>query len=287
MEDTYQGHSDSGGGTAVLESPQDSPTSGADDSSSVSTIADSSSEGASSSGSAKAEPGPVPYPRFNEVDTKYQRLRWAETYKPEEVQQRFELANWIDRDPVGFRNWFDAQLRNRGILGQPTQTATDDKPETVPGPDYQYRDEAGNVQQFYSGPQLQKVVAYLENKFSQKVQPFEQFLGAQQTHARAQQDAQRMLQEARSWDYFADFETDIYQAMSADKRLSLEGAYRKVVIPQIKERERQTLLAELKDKSGATTTSPSTTQPQGSEDLSKLSLQSLFKREMRKRGIGA
>ncbi len=290
MADDYttSGDTSGDGSTAVLDAPPASESTSTESSTSVGTTADAPP------GDATPEPtsiSPVPYERFDDVNQRYQRLKWAETYDPQAVQQRWQLTEWLDRDPQGFHNYLTTQLRNAGYLQQqpptphaPQQTA---QPDTMPAPDYQYRDEQGNVQQFYSAGRMQQLVGFLENKITQRMAPLEEHIGAQQTTWRAQQDAQRILEDAATWPHFSEFKGQIGAAMAQDRRLSIEGAYRRVVIPEIRNRERQNLLAELKTKTGATTTSPSSAQPAGSEDNSKLSLQQLFAREMRRRGMGS
>lgn len=72
-------------------------------------------------------------------------------------------------------------------------------------------------------------------------------------------DVQRQLADARTWEQFAENETEIGKALEAYPQLSLEGAYRYVVIPKLKaERNtmRQELMAEVK-KAPTSTSAPS------------------------------
>lgn len=292
MADEYSTSGDtSGGGTAVLDAPPASSASESE-SASVGTTTDTqeSGVGGDDSGSAQQFPS-VSYDRFNEVNTRLGKLKWAETLDRQAVENLRAFDQRFNQDPIATYRWLGEQLAMRGYQVSPQQQAQPApqqvaQPDTLPGPDYQYRDEQGNVQQFYSAGQLQKVVSFLENKLTQRMAPLEQHIGSQQMHMRAQQEAQGILAEAETWPHFGEFKTDIWQEMANDRRISLETAYRRVVMPAIRERERQALLAELREKPGATTASPSAAQPQGSEDLSKMSLQSLFSREMRKRGLG-
>jgi hypothetical protein len=55
------------------------------------------------------------------------------------------------------------------------------------------------------------------------------------------------IEEARTWEGFGDNEAEIVQALKNDQRLSLEGAYRKVVLPKLKsawEQEKTRLVPE-------------------------------------------
>lgn len=199
------------------------------------------------------------------------------------------LADWIDRDPVGFQAYFNAQLQRYGYAQPQHQQApqSPQQPQTLPGPDYQYRDEQGNIQQFYSAGRMQQALQFMEQRILQQMAPVQNYVGSLQQQTQAQNEAQQILNEAESWPHFADYKSEIAQAMANDKRLSIEGAYRKVVMPNVKNATRQELLTELRQKPGATTTSPASAQPQQSDDLSKLSLPQLFAREMRKRGMGS
>lgn len=96
---------------------------------------------------------------------------------------------------------------------------------------------------------------------------------------------QNQIAEARTWQGFTDNEQEIVQALRADQRLSLEGAYRKVVVPklvaareaqqndeaQLKAKYRAEILEELRRAPAASSAPtrvmrPSPT-PQGSRNL--------------------
>lgn len=292
MADEYSTSGDtSGGGTAVLDASPASSASESDSPTSVGTTSDAGEDSGVGSDHGLANEPLIPKSRFDEANTRYQRLKWAEAVDRQQVESLRAFDQRFNQDPIATYRWLGEQLAMRGYqLQGPQQTQPHvqqpQNPDTLPGPDYQYRDEQGNVQQFYSAGQLQKVVAFVENKIGQRVAPLEQHISTQQVQWRAQQDAQRMLADAETWPHFGEFKQAIWQEMANDGRISLETAYRKAVIPAIRDRERQALLAELREKPGATTASPSSAQPQGSEDLSKLPISQLFAREMRKRGLG-
>ena len=95
--------------------------------------------------------------------------------------------------------------------------------------------------------------------------------GPIQQEWQAQQQLQQMvpviqgqIAEARKWEKFNENEADIVKALQADSRLSLEGAYRQVVVPKLttdrdklRQEMRQDILRELK-KAPASTSAPAT-----------------------------
>lgn len=290
MADEYSTSGDtSGGSTAVLDAPPASSASDSDGSTSVGTTADTDQSGAAAS-TGSAEPS-IPKSRFDSINTNYQRLKWAEQYRQQEIENLVAFDRRFAEDPVSAYQWLGHQLRARGIQipqGQP-QTAPQAQPQQQAqlGPDYQYVDpQTGAKSVWFSPERVQQLLEAYDKRLDERFAPLEQREAARDLHARAQSDAQRILSEAESWEGFAENKAAIWQEMANDGRISLETAYRRVVVPIIRDSARQALLAELREKPTATTASPSSAQPQGSEDLSKLSLQSLFSREMRRRGLG-
>jgi hypothetical protein len=105
------------------------------------------------------------------------------------------------------------------------------------------------------------------------------------------------IEEARTWEGFTDNEAEIAQALKSDQKLSLEGAYRKVVLPKLRaawegekaklvpERNklREEILAELKAAPRSTavpsisTKATPTTGPKSLEDIITEQIQSLKK----------
>ena len=103
----------------------------------------------------------------------------------------------------------------------------------------------------------------------------------------ARQEAQGLIKEAEAWPYFNDYVGDIYKELERDKRLSLEGAYRRIVFPQIERRARESVVAEIRTRANAGTgTNPASPSPASTAELRKLPLKELFRREMAKRGLG-
>ena len=89
-----------------------------------------------------------------------------------------------------------------------------------------------------------------------------------------------MLQEAwTSWAHFPQFAKDILSELQKDKRLSLEGAYRRIVVPKIKELERKAMADELRRNVNAGSRNPASSSPMTHEEESKLPMSELLRRE--------
>lgn len=76
----------------------------------------------------------------------------------------------------------------------------------------------------------------------------------------------------RSWPGFAEGQDDMLQALQVDPRMTLEGAWRKVVVPKMaadRDRMRQKVLAELNGKPRSTATAPATPVPTAVDDAPK------------------
>jgi hypothetical protein len=262
---------DTGGSTAVADSPPAQPSTAA------------SSAGASDQpvdGDQSAQPGPIPYERFKQVNEGYQKLRWAEQYDPSIVEQRQRFFQWLDTDPVGAHNYLTDYLTRAGALQQQqAQQPNDGRPQpdvVVP--------ETG--QKFYSAEAAEKLAKWqAEQLINERVGPLERSL--QQVEAdryteRARAQARSAILEAETWPYYKDHEGEILKAMEADKRLSLEGAYRRVVLPNIRTLERKAVLAEMNQKPSASTVNPGSKSAASRQDLTKKSWGELLRMELGK-----
>lgn len=94
------------------------------------------------------------------------------------------------------------------------------------------------------------------------------------------------IAEAQTWPMFTENEAEITQVLESDKKISLEGAYRKVVFPKLaldRDKMRQSILAEVKAAPqstavGSTTKSsvrPTTSGPRSLEEIISESIQSM------------
>jgi hypothetical protein len=226
--------------------------------------------------------GPIPYQRFKEVNDKYGSLRWAEAYQPETVQRQKQFFDWLDSDPVGAHEYLTGYLKRNGILREPAPPPA--QGDGRPQPDVVVP-ETG--QRFYSAEAAEKLAKWqaeqiVNDRFTpveQQLQQYEQ----ERVYAQAQQAAQGQLGEADTWPHFKGNERDILAAMEADNRLSLEGAYRKVVFPRLRELERKAIVAETQQKAQAGTVNPGAVAATSKTPLNKLSMQELFRREFNKR----
>ena len=271
MLDSSSAGDSSSGGTALADGGSPAST-GPVESSSSGTIDQAT-------GSPDQAPGPVPYDRFSEVNTKYSTLKWAEGLHPERVQQQQRFFQWLDTDPEGAFKYMEDYLTRAGALKRAQQAASPE--DTRPQPDVVVP-ETG--QKFYSAEAAERLSQWIAK---QSVQPLEQRLQSIEgnvAHGRAAARAQAEIAEASSWPYFSDHIADISKAMDADGRLSLEGAYRRVVMPRIKQLERDAVLKEINQKSQASTVNPGSRTAAQSQNPAKLSWAETFRRELNKRG---
>jgi hypothetical protein len=282
---------DSGaGGTGTGTPGGGSPTSGTTDPAAGGSPA---STGTGQSGDNNT-PGPVDYARFKEVNDKYAKLTWAESHDQNEVDQATRLYRWFDTDPEGAYEYLTGVMRRQGHLKAPAQPASQvpqgadprlfDRNTGKPLPDIIIQ-ETG--QRLYSADQQEKLNEWYENRIDTRLKPLEERTQATLADQQARQNARAEIQDAeRNWPHFNDFAEAIFGELQKDRRLSLEGAYRRVVVPKIKELERTAVIQEVRGKANAGTSNPGTGSPAGGVDESKLSLKELFKREMSKRGMG-
>lgn len=123
---------------------------------------------------------------------------------------------------------------------QPQQPAV---PSDRPGPDQQLED--GTM--VYSMEGLDKLMAWERaqaakeavDQISQRYAPIEQSWQAHQTMQRLVPQVQAQIDEARKWPQFNENEAAITEALAKNSRLSLEGAYRQVVIPKLIEQQQK------------------------------------------------
>lgn len=208
----------------------------------------------------KAPPGPIPFDRHKAVldnaRREYeQKYSWAKGIEPEQGYQLAGLARALATDPVATYRAIGAQLEAAGLLkganGQPPQPA-DQKPQ----PDLITEDG----RRVYSAQQAEALndwaMKQMEQRIAQRFGPIEQQFQMSQVMAEANSTAAQVLQEASQWPHFTECAVEIRDEMIRDKRLSLEGAYRRVVVPKLRQLERAAVLKELKQKPSATTMNP-------------------------------
>lgn len=240
---------------------------------------------------------PVPYDRFEEVNGKYDKLKWAETYQAEEVTQATQLVRWLDRDPKGAYAYLTQQLQQHGLIDAPAppqapaqQPAAHVDQRGRPLPDVPVE---GTDIKLYSAEQAQSLVDWALQQVDERLKPFQEDRErAQQEAHRAQvwnqasTQAQSMVAEAESWPGFKENMGEIQQAMEADRRISLHTAYQRVVSPKLEQHHRDKFVQEQRTRSNGTTHNPGSPAPPSSKDLRSLSISQLFSREMSRRGLG-
>ena len=133
----------------------------------------------------------------------------------------------------------------------PAQAASDD----MPGPD---------TDNGYSIDGLKKLLAWqdeqTEKRIAARVQPILNERAEAEFNAQNEKRIGAILEEARTWEGFTENQKEIEKEFLADKRLSLEGAYRRVVVPKLKSERskmREEILAELKKAPTSTGSAPS------------------------------
>ena len=254
---------------------------------------ESSAQSSQTAGSAQpagdsqpGQPGPIPYERFKEVNDGYGRLKWAEAYQPEQVSQAVALQQWFNTDPEGAFRYMEDYFTRNGVLKQrqPPQVQAPPPNGGRPQPDVVIP-ETG--QKFYSAEAAEKLAHWTaDSLLTERLSPIEssvqQFEQDRQSY-QAQQAAQSTLQDADTWPHFKGHEREILSEMERDQRLSLEGAYRRVVFPKLRQLERAAIVNETKQKASASTVNPGSVGAGTTVDANKLSWEDTFRREYAKR----
>jgi hypothetical protein len=243
-------------------------------------------DSAASTGIPATPQGPIPFDRhqaaLDNARTKAkdealaewrQQHGWAEHVDRAAVEQAQRVGQLYAQNRVAFvdqllqdalQNQTDGpqilSLIGRALASRRGQSA---QLETEPEPDLQTEDGRG----VYSATQLQKWRDWnnrqLEARFDQKLQPLQsaeerraQDAAVAEMRTQAVTDAQALLTELRQSPGFKEHEVAIKAAMTADPKLSVEAAYRKVVVPKLSQTERQAVVADLQKTATATTASP-------------------------------
>ena len=280
MPDEFGSAGDSGSGSgAAVASPAPSTETGA-----------SSSPGTTAPGTSSGTQTPsfpdVPYSRFDEVNKGYQGLKWAEAYQPEQVSQQQAFFQWLNTDPEGAFRYMEDYLTRSGALKQRQQAQAQAPPPNGgrPQPDVVIP-ETG--QKFYSAEAAEKLAHWTaDSLLTERLSPIEtslQQVEQDRQSWQANQAAQATLQDADTWPHFKGHEREILSEMERDQRLSLEGAYRRVVFPKLRQLEREAIVNETKQKASASTVNPGAAGAGTTVDASKLSWEDTFRREYAKR----
>ena len=159
-----------------------------------------------------------------------------------------QLLNQLPQFQELLRPVFQPQVQQEQVY-----TPQDDG---MPQPDYELSD-GSKVYSMEGLKQLntwnreqarREVLAEVDERFK-RFEPLEQSFQAHQAFQELAPKVHAQIQEARTWPLFNENEAEVTQALQQDRRLSLEGAYRKVVFPKItadRTKMREDLLREIK-----------------------------------------
>jgi hypothetical protein len=210
------------------------------------------------------EPGPIPYPRFKEVNDKWtaaskelEGYGWAKGINPQLAQSAIQLLNRAQQNPLAFteelealrdhpqfgpqlRSWAARTLGTR-IASRQTELPVD---ETMPEPDLHFEDGRKS----YSDQQLQKRDQWLlkqwESKIDEKVAPLanksaatekyvaDQVYSSIQTKATA--DAKTEIDALRQqYPQFDEHKATVAEVMEANPTYTLKQAWADVFISKV------------------------------------------------------
>ena len=137
-----------------------------------------------------------------------------------------------------------------------------------------------------------RVLSTVEKTVSQRLAPTEQERQQKEYLAKVLPIIDNQIAEARKWPMFNESEPEITKALEADKNLSLEGAYRQVVLPKLiadknnaATTARQKVLEEMRKKP-VTTSGPTgrTSSVRGTEGV-KMTLDEMILADLQKKGM--
>lgn len=232
--------------------------------------------------------GPIPYPRFKEVNDGYQaskkeleRLAWAKGIPVEHANELVTMYQNVKANPLAWtteaevlrdhpvfgpqlRSWAARMLGTR-LASVPTEVQA--QPASEPEPDLELADGTP----VYSAKQLRARDAWLQAEYDKridaKLNPLaesnkatsayvaQQMTAQLQTQAKA--DGLAELTEMRAKPHFSEHEKDIKALMIADPTITLREAYSKVFVDQVIPKLAQGQAATLQQKTGASSANPS------------------------------
>lgn len=158
-----------------------------------------------------------------------------------------ELENLMFNDHVNFLNMLADRIPGYKEIfdsiaaatkeAQPAAQSSVQPTEDMPQPNQQLADGSS----VYDMDGLKALLAWhekqVENRlttgFNSRLEPFEKQIKYQEWQAQVAPQIQKQIEEARTWPQFKEHEDEIAQALAADRNLSLDGAYRKVVVPKL------------------------------------------------------
>lgn len=243
---------------------------------------------------AKKEWESTTTPRIHEFETKQkdyeQRLERVAQFENVMVGDPDKFLNMLATLPA-YKSFFDHVRASYAAPQPPTNgAAAPVVDDGMPSPDQELSDgthvySMDGLKQLLKW-QADQVEQRVTKKYEERYSPIEKEWQATQRvqsvipHVRAQ------IENARTWHLFNENEGEIVEALKADQKLSLEGAYQKVVFPKLvidRNKMREEILKEVKQaprSTSATTSStrgaaPAPTGPRSLESVIEESIKSL------------
>jgi hypothetical protein len=190
------------------------------------------------------------------------KLRWAERFDPADVEAKLKFAEALESDPAAIYERLGNVLRNDPRYADRFAKPPAPAPEPAKRPEPDVLLDNGTL--VYSDKQALALAEWQNEQTLRRVEeaygPIRKHFEGQRAWSDALQRTAGQLEEARaSWPMFSESEQDmkayIASELKAGRRVSLDVAYRRVVVPKLQAREsqaraeeRQRVLAELKQK---------------------------------------
>jgi len=251
---------------------------------------------------APQDVGPIPFERHKaildgerntrtELESKVQRIAWAESLDPAQVQAALELYREADQNPMGFLERYHALLNENPAIGPQVRSwagrvlgggrqaqagPQQAQPDTDVEPKPDFMDEATG-QPIFSAARLAQWQAWRERQFEARInerlnplveshQAHTRQLQFEQEKGRIQADLKQQLEDFRQKPHFKEHEADI-KAYLASKNwnASIADAYVHVlttkVLPTLSQTAKADTLAELRQQAAASSVKPSQSAP--------------------------
>lgn len=220
------------------------------------------------SGSPASDTGPIPFERHKAIleaerrdrEALQSRYAWAERVDP---NQYAAMASWFQQaaaDPVAFIQQLRQELDAHPQYGPRLKQSQQPQPVDGPPPADLMAENGEGV---YSAKQQAKRDEWLRTQLLAEIRgelsPLIEDRKQQQVVRMAEQRVSDAFREASSWEAFGELRQDIARIMSSDGRATLSSAYHRAHSEWAKTRDqrvRQSVLAELRDKSGAGSVNP-------------------------------
>lgn len=196
-----------------------------------------------------------------------------------DYEQRLERIAEVEQvmfnEPEKFLNEVLSQIPAYSkILGDrnPSTTRRDSPSQAdFPQPDVRFPDGTVTYSQEGLSKLLEWQSAQTEQRVAQRFAPIEERYKQEQQLAAAIPVIENKIAEARTWTLFNESEREILAVLQADKKISLEAAYQKVVFPKLqadRNKIREEVLKELNAKPRSTATVAATPVVHAEEEAS-------------------